>query len=620
MAKLEVTIGADSSELKAEIAAAEYKIARLRKEKAIQVKLGLDAVPLKMQIDKAQTQLNGLKKSVNSAGSSFTGMAPKVANGSNALIQFSRIAQDAPYGMVGIQNNLTATAESFSYLRNQTGSTGGALKALASSLMGTGGILLAVSLVTTGLTFMAQSGLSVGDVYDKLTGNFNESKQALQELGIEAAKSAGEQISSLKSLVATAQDKSVSDKNRLIALQKLKSEYPAYFKNLSDEKILNGDLTGIINQLSIALRSRARASALSAKAGEAASKELDIQEKLKATALEIIKLTNTPPGKQLKLVQDLNKGNLELTNAQVKALGALDFFKFGSLNREFTDLRGELIAVNTELANLQKLADKDVKASISLETKSSGSSAETSRATLIAIPLPSIIDNEKIKNEGKKVVKLLEESLGSALDTFKNTPIPLDIPLKPLIPEKVITEMEAALINLNESADALIQGSLSDTFGRLGTVIGESLATGGNVLNAIGNTLLAGLGNFLSEMGGLLIKYGTLAVVKGNLDIAIATGGPLAIAAGVAAIGVGIALKAIGGAIGSKASQGLSGGGSTPQGGNSYQSPRSSGGGSSFSGSGGGNVVFEISGQSLIGVLANSLDRNRRLGGTLGIV
>jgi len=39
MAKLEVQIGADSSELNAEISAAEAKIARLRKEKAIQVKL-----------------------------------------------------------------------------------------------------------------------------------------------------------------------------------------------------------------------------------------------------------------------------------------------------------------------------------------------------------------------------------------------------------------------------------------------------------------------------------------------------------------------------------------------------------------------------------------------------
>jgi len=59
------------------------------------------------------------------------------------------------------------------------------------------------------------------------------------------------------------------------------------------------------------------------------------------------------------------------------------------------------------------------------------------------------------------------------------------------------------------------------------------------------------------------------------------------------------------------------GGGST---GRDYTSPASSvstgGGGSGFTN---GSVVFEISGTSLIGVLSNSLDKNSRLGGTLGI-
>ena len=244
MAKLEVIIGADSTELNAEIAAAEYKIARLRKEKAIQVKLGLDAVPLKMQIDKAQSQLAGLKKSVDTAGTSFGAMAPKVANGSNALIQFSRIAQDAPYGIIGIGNNITATAEAFSYLRNQTGTTGGALKALGSSLMGTGGILLAVSLVTTGFTLLAQSGLSIGDVFDKITGNFDAFGQSVAKVAEESKKSAAEQISSLKGLIAIVQDDTLSKKRRLEVVDQIQKQYPNYFGNLSTEKIMYGDLTG----------------------------------------------------------------------------------------------------------------------------------------------------------------------------------------------------------------------------------------------------------------------------------------------------------------------------------------------------------------------------------------
>lgn len=127
--------------------------------------------------------------------------------------------------------------------------------------------------------------------------------------------------------------------------------------------------------------------------------------------------------------------------------------------------------------------------------------------------------------------------------------------------------MNKLLVDFNKSANDIILGSITDTFGQLGESIGIALSEGGNVLQAIGTTILQGLGSFLSEMGTLLIKYGTLAVVKGKLDLAILTGGPLSIAAGIAAIGVGIALKAAGAAIGNAAKSGNAsgGGGSAPQ-------------------------------------------------------
>ena len=172
-------------------------------------------------------------------------------------------------------------------------------------------------------------------------------------------------------------------------------------------------------------------------------------------------------------------------------------------------------------------------------------------------------------------------------------------------------------LNFNNSANDLIVNSIGSTFANLGNAIGVALATGGDVLSAIGTTILQALGGFLSDMGDLLIKYGTLAIIKGKLDLAILTGGPVSIAAGVAAIAVGIALKAAGGALGSfAASGGRSGGGRSGAGANN-QSFSSSG--FSSRGDGGGTVVFEIAGQKLIGVLNNTLNSNKRLGGTLGL-
>ena len=120
-------------------------------------------------------------------------------------------------------------------------------------------------------------------------------------------------------------------------------------------------------------------------------------------------------------------------------------------------------------------------------------------------------------------------------------------------------------------------------------------------------------------MGDKLVQYGTLAVLKGKLDLAIASFNPAAtITAGLAAIAVGTLLKAAGSAF-SSPNGSFSGGGSSRGGAERY-SPRSSNS-SSISSSGGGlqNVVFEIQGTKLVGVLSNTLARNRNLGGSLGI-
>ena len=120
-------------------------------------------------------------------------------------------------------------------------------------------------------------------------------------------------------------------------------------------------------------------------------------------------------------------------------------------------------------------------------------------------------------------------------------------------------------------------------------------------------------------MGELLIEYGTLAVIKGKLDLAIAAGGPAAIAAGVAAIAVGVALKAVSAGIGSFASSGGNNDGTSASStGSGYTAPKSYGGSSGF-GNSGGTVVFEIAGQKLVGVLSNTLRQNRSLGGGLGL-
>ena len=117
-----------------------------------------------------------------------------------------------------------------------------------------------------------------------------------------------------------------------------------------------------------------------------------------------------------------------------------------------------------------------------------------------------------------------------------------------------------------------------------------------------------------------MIKLGTSAIATGvtieAVKKALSTlSGPVAIAAGVALVAAGSLFKATASNLGKKSSSG-GGGVSDYSGGSStnYSSRGSSY--SSSSGGGGGTYVFEIAGTKLIGVLKNTLDRNKALGGT----
>jgi len=623
MAGLEVQIGADKSDFDKKIKEVEYDVKQLAKEKQAQIKLGLDTREITSQIKDAKKSLMDLRTTAKDAGTSFSkDFAPKVATGGNALMQFSRIAQDAPFGIMGIGNNITATVEAFGHLKNSTGSTGSALKAMASSIMGSGGILLAVSLVTTGLTYMAQNGLTVGDVFNKLTGNFDAAKRSMQEMNVEAIKNSQAQISSVSAYVAAAKNINLSMNDRLLAVKKLQDEYPAYFGNLTKEEILNGNVAAAVRGVTKALIAKAKAAALTDRIVALSEEEEKIQNKVNASIAEMFRLYKLSKkeafesavilNKQLRgeidLVGELNKGNANaLSKTEKIALAAFQYSK---------TLQGLSVNLQNNRTQQDKLTDsleKSIAASIKLESvKPKGVKTGAVGVTPQVSGLGATVTPTGLAETGGKVLQIaknVQGAEGMITTSMGNINVAFDTSG---------AHMLEILQQLNADMNELITGSIADTFSQLGTSIGEALATGGNVFAAIGTSLLQSLGKFLSEMGGMLIQYGTLAVVKGKLDLAIAAGGPLSIGAGLAAIAVGVALKAVGGAISSKAKSGGSGGSVST--GASVSSPSSStgssSGGSSFQG---GTVVFEISGQSLIGVLGNTLDKNRRLGGSLSL-
>lgn len=601
--KLEVQIGADITDFQKKIKEVEFDVKELSKAKLEKIKLGLDTREITSQIKDAKASLNSLKTAVRDTGAQVGGQFTKqVGNGNNALMQFSRIAQDAPYGIIGIGNNITATAESFGYLKQQTGSTSGALKAMASSLMGTGGILLGVSLLTTGLTLLSQSGLSVGDIIDKVTGKFNKFSAEMQKVNEEAAKSSGKEIANLNALISVAQDKNISDKKRINAVKELQSIFPSYFGNLSQEKILNGDLTKITDGLTEAILARARASALSGKLGELAAQRLVLEEKREKSILDIEKARKAAS-------KDRSIYNVK------------DIFSLKAATDAYKETTKAINELDIQSKKYSERLNKDTATSAPL-LGGGGKATETiiKRANVELVTNLEAIDPSKLQTEYKKELTLIEDSLGKA--TIQ--PIDLKIPVQPIFDSLGYDESERAWFanfmlkvqELNNQVNELIDNSIGSALSNVGSSIGTALAEGTSVVSALGSSLLQALGGFLGELGKKMIAYGLLLAGFGAAQKAFESGdATVKIGAGIAMVALGIALTAAGGAVSSLGAKGSSGKTSTSTGQGANNSSTTSGSSGGWSSSANGTVVFEIAGTSLIGVLNNTTERNLRIGG-----
>lgn len=607
MAGLEVQIGADASGLEREISKTERILSRLQSQREIEVRIGSDTSGLDRRIQDTTNRLTQLRSSLNGVNTPLNTFNRNTANGSNTLTQFSRIAQDAPFGIMGIGNNLTATAEAFANLSRNAGGARAALSAVGQSLLGGGGVLLAISLVTTGLTIMSQKGLTVSDVFAKLTGTFDENRAAMQKMNAEVAKNAQGDISGMNAYVAVAKDVNLSLEDRLIAVKKLQDEYPAYFGNLTKEQILQGNVASTVKEVTAALIARAKASALTERIVKLATEEEELRIKINNQILEAArasKLTNAQTAilaGNFKALAE-NGGNfMDTVNKVGKEANIPWLVLNGTIVRVlqgFTDLGAELRNNKAQQDRLTGSLEEQTKAQIKLE-------AVKEKAAKKANVTPQVKELE-VPIKIKPLIDLNGAQIKTAMTSI----------VQPVSDEFV--RLLELLDSFNKSASDLITGSIASTFSDLGTAIGESLANGTDVISAIGKSLISSLAGFISSMGDLLIKYGTLAVAKGVIDKALTSGNPaVTIAAGAAAIAVGVALKAAGGAISTKAS---GSGNSSPSTGAGYSSPASrssvTGSNSSFSN---GTVVFEISGSSLIGVLRNTYDQNLRLGGANGL-
>lgn len=146
---------------------------------------------------KTQNELSKFERGINAANPKMERFTRANNQASASVFNFGRIIQDAPYavlaGNIGaIANNIDPLVESFGRLKQTTGSAGGALKAMAGSLIGPAGIGVAISLVTSGLILFgdkifggSRAVVGFNRDLDNLVIAANNAKRAVEDFGKE---------------------------------------------------------------------------------------------------------------------------------------------------------------------------------------------------------------------------------------------------------------------------------------------------------------------------------------------------------------------------------------------------------------------------------------------------
>jgi hypothetical protein len=138
---IEINIGANTEDLGAELQKAENLLTKLQSKLKKSTDVG--------EIQKLNTKISSVESSIGQLNTRMNALGRPTNDATNALSNLSRVAQDAPYGFIGIANNLNPLLESFQRLQTRSGSATEALKSMAAGLVGPAGIGLALGVVSS---------------------------------------------------------------------------------------------------------------------------------------------------------------------------------------------------------------------------------------------------------------------------------------------------------------------------------------------------------------------------------------------------------------------------------------------------------------------------------------
>lgn len=452
----------------------------------------VETANLRKELSRLKRDQKDLAATSKTASKGMATMGKSTANATPTVIEFSRVIQDAPYGIQGVANNIQQLTTNFGYLQKSAGGTVPALKALAGSFLGPAGIVFAVSTITSLLVTYGDKILSSVTSTNKLT---EATKEYLGEATAEASQ--------LQVLVGIAGDEAKSKGVRQKALEKLKDEYPDYLGFLNLETINTEKARIAVDELSKSLIRQAQIRGVSKlieeKALELAEKEIEAKKEGIKTANRIIQSNKVTSksyneqreafntfGKNYKQVQDsiLKKGKERIISENVKK--ETEEVK-GEVNELISFLQSKLVE-QFEFESLFKKKNKveervEVDLSIASELVPEGGGT-----------IEKYIDLKR--DEFGKVVR---DRFGKAIKTNVDVGLELeDIPEFKL-PKVNTGEYAQSLLDAQAAAKSF-QEVTTPVFSAVASEIGKTFQTNSEIVNAAINSIISAGAKMLQQL------------------------------------------------------------------------------------------------------------------------
>jgi len=190
--------------------------------------------------DQASTAMQNTSSQASNTSTQFTKFTNTSAKAKQALTSLSLVAQDLPFGFIGIQNNLPAVFQTFSELSAGANGLKGAFAQIGTALVGPAGLFLAFSVVTSAITYAIKEYGSLTNAVKVLFGansNAIKSQNDFNKEIVESAKNSAGQVAKINILVATIQNENTSQKDRLAAYRELKRINPDVVAGIDEQNL-----------------------------------------------------------------------------------------------------------------------------------------------------------------------------------------------------------------------------------------------------------------------------------------------------------------------------------------------------------------------------------------------